>query len=340
MATDLEGQDLAKQLKRIDNSPLVSICCITFNHAPYIKDCLDGFLNQKTNFKYEILIHDDASSDGTERIIKEYETLFPEIVKPIYQIENQYSKGIAINKAFNYTRAKGKYIAICEGDDYWIDPLKLQKQVDFLEANPNCGLVATDFDIWHQYNRKIEKSIFVNQPTDFPIYKNFEDFLLGAGFMAPCTWVFRTELAPRSKKLRTDGSFALLLDIYAKSEVHVLPDTTTVYRKLKESASHSKSIIKMYKRSLGILKMQLEYVEEYELSDNFRFKVLKKHYSQVLTSLVVMGDKEEIAKARECIPKKERSIKQNFLFHSSRIPIFGSKIIGLILWFKDLIIHK
>ncbi len=118
------------------DSPLVSISCIVYNHAPYIRQCLDGFILQKNDFPFEILIHDDASTDETANIIREYEAKYPDIIKPIYQTENQYSRGVrGIAAKFNFTRAKGKYIALCEGDDYWTDPYKLQKQVDFLEAN-------------------------------------------------------------------------------------------------------------------------------------------------------------------------------------------------------------
>ncbi|HNO49146.1 MAG TPA: glycosyltransferase [Chitinophagales bacterium] len=120
----------------IDNQPLVSISCITYNHELFIRQCLDGFIVQECDFDFEILIHDDASTDGTQEIIKEYQEKYPDIIKPIFQTENQYSKGVrGINPRFNYPRAIGKYIALCEGDDYWTDPLKLQKQVDFLEAN-------------------------------------------------------------------------------------------------------------------------------------------------------------------------------------------------------------
>lgn len=125
----------------------VSICCITYNHAKFIKQCLDGFLMQQTNFEYEILIHDDASDDGTQDIIKKYQEKYPEIIKPIYQKENQYSQGISrFNTKYNFPRAKGIYIATCEGDDYWTDPLKLQKQVDFLEANPAFILTHHKFN--------------------------------------------------------------------------------------------------------------------------------------------------------------------------------------------------
>ncbi|GIV30547.1 MAG: glycosyl transferase [Vicingaceae bacterium] len=116
----------------------VSIACITYNHGNFIRDALESFLMQKTNFPFEILIHDDASTDHTQEIIKEYEKKYPGIIKPIYQKENQLAKiKSGIMFIYNFSRAKGKYIAYCEGDDYWLDPYKLQKQVDFLDSHPS-----------------------------------------------------------------------------------------------------------------------------------------------------------------------------------------------------------
>lgn len=124
------------------NKPLVSINCITYNHAPYIKDALDSFLMQETDFDFEILIHDDASTDGTQEIIKEYEKKYPDVIKPVYQTENQHAKGVKLPEIvdFNHKRALGKYIAFCEGDDYWTDSRKLQKQFDIMEKNPAYSL--------------------------------------------------------------------------------------------------------------------------------------------------------------------------------------------------------
>lgn len=118
---------------------MVSICCMTYNQEKYISDALNSFLMQKTDFSYEILIHDDASTDRTAEIIKEYESKYPDLIKPIYQKENQYSKGVKVG-CLNMERVKGKYIAICEGDDFWTDPNKLQKQVDYMEKHPECSM--------------------------------------------------------------------------------------------------------------------------------------------------------------------------------------------------------
>lgn len=116
--------------------PLVSICSITYNHALYIRQCLEGFLMQKTNFAFEVIINDDCSTDGTTEILKEYAEKYPHIIKPIFQQENQYQKGVrGMFQNIVLPRAHGKFIAICEGDDYWTDPLKLQKQVDFFQKN-------------------------------------------------------------------------------------------------------------------------------------------------------------------------------------------------------------
>lgn len=125
-------------------TPLASINCLAFNHQDFLEDAFGGFLSQKTSFPFEILVHDDASTDKTPEIIREYEAAYPNIIKPIYQTQNQYSRGVRISDTFQFPRARGKYIAMCEGDDYWVDPLKLQIQVDFLEQNPSYAVCYTD----------------------------------------------------------------------------------------------------------------------------------------------------------------------------------------------------
>lgn len=139
-----------------NDNVLVSVCCITYNHALFIRQCLDGFMMQKCSFKIEVLIHDDASTDEAQDIIREYETKYPDIIKLIYQKENQYSKGKDVF-LLNISRAKGKYIALCEGDDYWTDPYKLQKQVDFLESHPDYVMCSHRFDQYYEDGHRLEK---------------------------------------------------------------------------------------------------------------------------------------------------------------------------------------
>ena len=171
--------------------PLVSICCITYNHAPYIKQCIEGFLMQQTTFPIEILIHDDCSTDGTTEIIRDYEKKYPDLIFPLYEEENQYQKGKASEIDFyNYKRARGKYIAYCEGDDYWTDPLKLQKQVDFMEANPDYSVCFHEIAIYNAMNKLFAPSPTYSKDGDFDI--TVDHFLNGREKVAqPLSMVFR-----------------------------------------------------------------------------------------------------------------------------------------------------
>jgi len=139
--------------------PLVTVVCITYNHEQYISNAIDGFLMQETDFPFEIIIHDDASTDKTAEIIKEYERNYPEIIRPVYQTENQYSKKVRLWLDITFPLARGKYIALCEGDDYWSDPYKLQKQVHFLEARPDYELCVGGFTRLVQSTREMKDII-------------------------------------------------------------------------------------------------------------------------------------------------------------------------------------
>lgn len=166
---------------------LVSICCVTYNHEGYIRQCLDGFVMQKTNFAYEILVHEDASKDATAEIVKEYQLRYPQLFKCVYQSENQFLKqNTLVNILFKM--AKGKYLALCEGDDYWTDPYKLQKQVDFLEANTDfaihCGHARMLSDDVNRNDKRIHEEIAEN--TVFII----DDFAENSRVVT-CTAMFR-----------------------------------------------------------------------------------------------------------------------------------------------------
>ena len=141
------------------SNPLVTIKCITYNHEQYISDALDGFLMQETTFPFEVIVHDDASTDNTAKIIKEYEKKYPNIIKPIYETENQYSKhDESITRIIN-SKIKGKYIAFCEGDDYWTNSKKLQIQYDFLENNSDYIGVGHMTNSVDKYGNKVQTFI-------------------------------------------------------------------------------------------------------------------------------------------------------------------------------------
>lgn len=118
----------------------VSVYCLAYNHGKYIRDALEAFVSQETTFKYEVIVHDDASTDNTADIIREYAEKYPDIIKPIFQTENQYSKGIQVTDTYIWPQMRGNYVAICEGDDYWTDSKKLQYQYEIMEQHPECSI--------------------------------------------------------------------------------------------------------------------------------------------------------------------------------------------------------
>lgn len=125
-----------------DKDIKISIISITYNQKDYIKDALDGMLMQKTSIPFEIIVHDDCSTDGTQDILRSYQAQYPDIVKPIFEEENQYSKGKDFFKTILFNHTHGEYVALCEGDDFWIDENKLQLQYEALESHPECDMCA------------------------------------------------------------------------------------------------------------------------------------------------------------------------------------------------------
>jgi glycosyltransferase involved in cell wall biosynthesis len=133
--------------------PVVSIWCITFNHANFIRDAIEGFLMQETTFPSEILIHDDASTDGTADIVREYQAKYPQLIRTVLQTENQWSKGIKPRSVLD-PMVRGEFIALCEGDDYWIKKDKLQKQVEILDKDRSASLVFHNAWVSHAESRR------------------------------------------------------------------------------------------------------------------------------------------------------------------------------------------
>jgi glycosyltransferase involved in cell wall biosynthesis len=211
-----------------NNELMVSICCVTYNHVNFIAQCLDGFVKQKTNFEFEILVHDDASTDGTIEIVKSYEEKYPNLFKCVYQTENQFLKqNTLVNILFKM--AKGKYIALCEGDDYWIDPYKLQKQVDFLEGNEEYSASAHNVDF------------IINDVVDSitPNLKNadldIENILFDKyyNFIPTCSIVFRSEIVNNGFTLwfRDFGDWPILVECCLRGKIRFFQESMGVYRK-------------------------------------------------------------------------------------------------------------
>jgi len=253
-----------------DLSILVSICCLTFNHQNYIRQCLDGFMVQQTNFKFEVLIHDDASTDNTATIVREYEHKYPAIIKPIYQTENQYSNGIKPSIKFQFPRVKGKYIAMCEGDDYWTDPLKLQKQVDFMESHPNLSFcfhgaqTLTADGIYGIYYKK-------KQFKDRQLVPKKYFLESGGGGYCTASSFFRTSVVKSIPQYFTKcpvGDLPLALLAITKGDIGYLKDEMAVYRLMTDN---SWSQVTKFDKKNENLVIIFDTIKQFEIQTNFKY---------------------------------------------------------------------
>lgn len=212
----------------------VSVICPTYNHQDYIRQCLDGFVAQKTDFPFEALIGDDASTDGTTEIVREYQNKYPDIIKPVLRKENI---GPAQNAHDLYSRVTAPYVALCEGDDYWTDPLKLQKQADFLDAHPDFSLCFHPVVVCYDNNAPT-KEIF---PKKERLYKNTPIFqeLLKDNFIPTNSVLYRwrfhqdsLDLCP--KNIQPADWFMHLMHAQI-GKIGFLPDIMSVYRSHQNS---------------------------------------------------------------------------------------------------------
>lgn len=259
------------------NDILVSICCLAYNHENYIRDALDSFVSQKTTFKFEVLIHDDASTDNTASIIHEYEKKYPGMIKPIYQIENQHSKGVKISSSIQYPRAEGKYIAMCEGDDYWVDENKLQKQVDYLENHPECSLVVHASKLVNVRKEEMENSIPYNIEQDV----DTETIINGGGALfSTNSMTFRrayTEKFPDFYINAHIGDYPLTIYLSLCGKVHYFPDIMSAYRQ-GVPGSWTENEKKNIKQSLLNTIKMLDLYNELDKYTNYSYhKVIVKN---------------------------------------------------------------
>lgn len=243
-----------------DNRPLmITIRCTAYNQESYIRQCLDGFVMQKTNFRFEAIVHDDASTDGTADIIREYAEKYPDIIKPIFETENQYSKHDGSLRRIMDEHEHGKYVAICEGDDYWTDPLKLQKQFDFMESHPDCSLCFHANNILFS-----EDDMRLHKPKVIKEIYELEDAIMGGGgFMATNSMFYRREFVkmedrPSFWKNSPVGDLPTMLFLSSKGKIGYINEVMSVYRRssigswcskqnsLRIRTRHHKAILKMF----------------------------------------------------------------------------------------------
>ena len=272
------------ELRRDNERPMVSVCCMAYNQAHLIRDALDAFLMQKTSFNFEILVSDDASTDGTTEILREYERRHPGIVKPIIHQENQYRKTGEYPLIHLYRAAKGKYIAECDGDDYWTDPKKLQKQVDFLEANPDYAMCHHPYDIHNKVRQGSETATVVKGPGKDP--KDYTAIELigysGDGHgIGLCTRMFRNRYSAETAGIEAmAGDYAMNVFMGTIGKCKFLPDIApSVYRRMNGSNSWSSLPPDEMKRRTEL--MQRRIYEWAKLTGSARIVEIRQGFVEV-----------------------------------------------------------
>lgn len=278
------------------NTPLmVTIRCMVYNHEPYIRECLEGFVMQKTNFRFEAIVHDDASTDGSAAIIREYAEKYPDIIKPIYQTENQYSKRDGSLRRILNEHTHGKYVALCEGDDYWIDPLKLQKQVDFLEANEEYSMC------FHADKQlKPNGEFILHRPRPIKQEYTMEDVILGGGgFMATNSMVYKAELATENPEWRANapvGDLPLMLLLATKGKIGYINETMSVYRILASGSWSERMLSSRENRKkhiASVVRMLNEFDQwtssKYSRSIHNRIKKIKRLHHEGEIRIFICG---------------------------------------------------
>lgn len=275
---------------------MVTIQCYAYNQKPYIHDCLEGFVKQQTNFRFEAIVHDDASTDGTAAIIREYAEKYPDIIKPILETENQYSKHDgSLRRIVDEACSEGKYIAWCEGDDYWIDPLKLQKQVDFLESHPDYCMCWTD--AFEECNGKRRPYCRYGNDCQSPL----EDIIVrGGDFIPTCSIVMRSKVyfnMPNEARGFYCGDYPLQMWGAYRGKAYYLKEQTCVYRFMSAGSWTAKAAKEPKESKLKHYENERVLLDSFNKLFQYKYnEAFERREADILYSLLLSAGEYEKAK--------------------------------------------
>jgi len=324
---------------------LVCTRCFTYNHAPYIKDTMNGFAMQKTTFPVVTLIVDDASTDGEQDIIRNY--LQEHFEEPYRDDETEYAHIVCAKHKtntncifvvfllkYNHHSIKkskmeylsewldnAKYHAFCEGDDYWIAHDKLEEQVEYMENHDACSVCYTNFDIEYVESGRKVKKVFDSLTSKYKHYNRLEDFILFTPYVCPPSWLYRAEISNQMiyTGIGVDGTFELFAFLMSKGETYYFPNVTCRYRVVRESASHSLDVNKQITRRKNLLVLQLILIDNYKLNPNLKEKCEERYIHKNLQFFVENNIQDEINKAKGI--KTDYSTKEKWLFIVAKSPV-------------------
>ncbi len=252
--------------------PLVTTRTITYMHEPFIRDCIEGILMQKTTFPVEVVIHDDASTDKTAEIVREYQAKHPQLVKAICQKENQYSKpGKGTIQEDINKLIRGKYIALCEGDDYWTDPLKLQKQVEFMEGHKDCTMCFHAAKVIHvdEHNKITHKRPQIGN-KEFTVQ---EIITAGPGLFPTASAIARRSVLvdlPAWYNMAPMGNFPYILNCAVRGRIWYLDEVMSVYHRGTPN-SWTNTVLKNKKKSIDHAVGVIEFLNIFNKMTDYKY---------------------------------------------------------------------
>ncbi|MBE7053779.1 MAG: glycosyltransferase family 2 protein [Ruminococcaceae bacterium] len=300
----------------------VSVVCNAYNQETYIRDALEGFVMQKTNFKFEVLVHDDASTDKTADIIREYEAKYPDLIKPIYQTENQYSKGTGEVSKLQYERAKGKYIAICEGDDYWTDPMKLQKQYDALEAHPEVDICTHKAEtVKADTKEHIEYLEPADKDTVIPVGQVIKG---GGGYVATNSIMYRSDINLNMPEFRKIRKYDYSLQIHGslRGGMLYLNECMSVYRVMAKN-SWTVSVSENNEKFVKYIDLLIKSLEMLNKETDYK-------YDKIISDLIIKHELRKLRRLKEYKQMKQKKYRHLLSFKERTY-------INVCIWFPFII---
>lgn len=319
------------------SEPLVSVKMITYNHAPFIAQAIEGVLQQKTNFPIELVIGEDCSTDGTREIMFKYREKYPDIIRVITSDGNVGTK----KNDWRTTKAcRGKYIAFCEGDDYWHHPGKLQKQVDYLEIHAECGLVYSSYDVYH-----VTSGTRINDFVSYRKWEMPEDWTVSqfiaseggsSGGILTCTVVIRSDLYKliiESDPYIHKSSHFLMGDtqlwaaVASLSKMHFIPQSLATHNITAESATRSRDVKKRLRFAVSGAELMVYLCDKYQVHAATRDMYVRRWCESTMALAFHMKDAALADEVRRLARKL--TLKQRLQYYGAKNHKFNTALSGL-----------
>jgi glycosyltransferase involved in cell wall biosynthesis len=309
------------------NHPLISVKMITYNHLPYISQAIEAVLKQEIKFPFELVIGEDCSTDGTRELVLNYENKYPNIIRVI---KSDTNVGMKKNSLRTLMACRGKYISYCEGDDYWHNPLKLQKQAEYLEAHPECGLIYSSYDVYHVKSKRYISDFVNYRKWKMPEEWTLAEYIISSGGRSvgvhTCTVMARRDLCVQiveadpylhQSEHFLMGDTQLWAEMINIAKTHYINESLATHNITEESATRSKDVIKPLRFGVSNAEMVLYLCDKYNIPMDIRARFELYWCNSSLRLAFYTKNKSLAEKVRRLLPKL--SFKQWLQYYGSKI---------------------